>query len=198
MMQDDWTNELRNKVRKLRSNITFTDYNMMNRRLDMLGSESTYQGFSKVFIYYQLSTKINIPFAQKLILIIHRCAGPSHVERYDQYFMNDEEGKLIRPRVIASCDGARRMIRDYYQEYASKNEKYSRQLNMLAPNTNVNQFRAKKELYVVVHDHEGITILPEILDRMKCYEKRWLFVCLDKEHDPYIRDLNSFVTAYNI
>lgn len=59
-MNDDWKKEFESKVRKLRSYITFTDYNMYNYRLDILGCESSYLGFKTVIIYYQLSTAINV------------------------------------------------------------------------------------------------------------------------------------------
>lgn len=85
------------------------------------------------------------------------------------------------------------MARDYYEKYSAIYEKYSKVLKQLNPipkfSSAFNFSNSRKNLFVVVHDKNGITLAPEVEERIKKFQSRWLFVCLDVNYPVEIKNL---------
>jgi hypothetical protein len=198
-MEVNWKRKFEREVQRLTSIVTFTDdYKKMNYRLDILGCEPTYKGFALIVLYYQLSPALNISFASQIVSLIGKNAGPPHIPKFLQFFMNDEDGNLIFQEGSVPLSQAIRLLEDYYKEYAFTNETYSRVLKQLHPphqfSRALNVANARKQLFVIVHDKNGIIMAPEVIEHMKKFANRWLFVCLDVNCAPEIKDFHNYFT----
>ncbi len=181
-----WQRDFGRLVQRKRKVLSRYSQNVMSRRIyGELGGEAEYMGFRLAILYFQLTPHLDLDRVDKLVWIMSRkmrnLVAPT---RFATLFLNDQDYKLMHPRsVVSSTTAVTRIVREYFEEYSSSNEPFSRTLKQLFPRQNPysrGQYPGKADLCVVFHDKRGITVDPDIREKVEMLSRNWIWVCVDK------------------
>ncbi len=183
-----WRTELNTLTANLKVTLPANDPNRYNYRTDTLGAESEYQGFSTVIVYMQLSEKVDSIQAQYLIREISRLHSRSSLSRFLLFFINNPDGNLkYLHKWPTHEDHATALIRKAYKEIKPAESAASKQLNLLTPkdtlifNQELCKPRRDKNLYVIIHDSDQVSLSEQVLKQTEGFRKRFITACIEKE-----------------
>ncbi len=183
-----WRTELNRLTANLKVTLPTNDPNRYDPRTDMLGAESDFQGFSSVIIYMQLSEKVDFIQAQYLMTEISRLHSRSTLSRFLLFFINNPDGnlKFLNKRPTHE-DHAKALVRKAYKELQPAESAASKQLNHLTPedtlifNQKLREPRRSKNLYVIIHDSDKVSLSEQVLEETEGFRKRIITACIEKE-----------------
>jgi hypothetical protein len=202
----NWERELFRLMRRKANSISFYDHNRVSRRIDgYIGNESEYQGFKTLILYFQLSLNICTSKVKRVVEYLMRKSNryrPSSISICTLFF-NNSENSLIHPKQsVKSRQQVCKIIDEYYQEYASINEKYSETISTLFPKIDLyarTQHPTQKDLCVIFHDNREIKFDNQILSKVKKIKGSFILINVDKRNQEvkivdgrdYINKLSS-------
>lgn len=181
-----WRTELFVLTRRLKVFLPFSDSNRYNYKLDTLGAESEYAGFATVMIYLQLSPKINFLLVQRLINEISWLYSKRSLSRFLLLFMNNPDGcpKYLHTKPTRK-DQASSMVRKALQEMQPAESAASKQLTQLTPqdtltfNQQLKKPRRDKNLFVIIHDSDKITLSDDVINETAGFKNRFITACIE-------------------
>ncbi len=183
-----WWTELNRLTASLKVTLPTNDPNRYDPRTDMLGAESDYQGFSTVIIYMQLSKKVDFIKAQYLMTEISRLYSRSTLSRFLLFFINNPGGNLkYLNKRLTNEDHAKALVRKAYKELQPAESAASKQLNQLTPedtlifNQELREPRRGKNLYVIIHDNNKVSLSEQVLKETEGFRKRIITACIEIE-----------------
>ena len=151
------------------------------------------------------SEKVDSIQAQYLVTEISRLHSRNYLSRFLLFFMNNPDGNLkyIYKRPTHE-DHATALIRKAYKELQPAESAASKKLNQLTPkdtlifNQELREPRRDKNLYVIIHDSDKVSLSEQVLNETEGFRKRFITACIEKEDTIKLAGFDAQLWFYQL
>lgn len=132
--------------------------------------------------------KLTLSRPSYLVTEISRLYSRNNLSRFLLFFMNNPDGSLkyLHKRPTHE-DHATALIRKAYKELQPAESAASKELNQLTPldtlifNQKMRAPGRDKNLYVIIHDSDKVSLSEQVIKETEGFRKRFITACIEKE-----------------